>query len=67
MIATLVPEGNWGKHAMMFILFTIKGKKENKQRFLQERPCIIEFIKRVGGQDKMRGFAERLIGFPQRV
>ena len=28
---------------------------------------IIEFIKRVGKTSKMRGFAERLIGFPQRV
>ena len=29
--------------------------------------CIIEFIKRVGEKDKVRGFAEHLIGFRQRV
>ena len=26
-----------------------------------------EFVKRVGVKDKMRGFAEHLIGFPQQV
>ena len=26
-----------------------------------------EFVKRVGVKDKMRGFPEHLIGFPQRV
>ena len=33
------------------------------QRILHES-CIMEFIKRIGGKDKMRGFAERLTGFP---
>ena len=41
--------------------------RENRQRILQECSCIIEFIKRVGEKDKMRGFAEHLIGFPQLV
>ena len=34
---------------------------------LNECSCISELIKRVGEKDKMRGFAEHLIGFPQRV
>ena len=34
---------------------------------LHECSYIIEFIKRVGENDKMRGFAEHLIGFLQRV
>ena len=29
--------------------------------------CIIEFIKKVGGKVKMRGFAKHLICFPQQV
>ena len=28
---------------------------------------LFEFIKGVGEKDKMRGFAEHLIGFPQQV
>ena len=38
-----------------------------KQRILHACSCIIEFIKFVGETDKMRDFAEHLIGFPQRV
>ena len=34
---------------------------------LHKCSCIIEFIKWVGEKDKMQGFAEHLIGFPQRV
>ena len=33
------------------------------QRILHECSCIIEFIKRVGEKDRMRGFTEHLISF----
>ena len=34
------------------------------ERILHECSCIIEFIKRVGEKDKMRGFAKHFIVFP---
>ena len=43
------------------------GSHESEKRILHECSCSIEFIKRVGGKDKMQVFAEHLIGFPQRV
>ena len=44
-----------------FVEYTFSVKK-GFFKFLHE--CIIEFIKRVGEKDKMRGFVKHLIGFP---
>ena len=38
-----------------------------KQRILHECSCIIEFIKRVGENDKTRGLAEHLTSFPNKL
>ena len=38
-----------------------------RERILHECACINEFIKQVMENDKMRGFAEHPIDFPQRV
>ena len=48
------------------VALTGDSRSANYQNLESQISCIIEFIKRVGGKDKMRGFAEHLIGFPQR-
>ena len=48
------------------------GRNQNRidhgfRHFRMSCSCIIVFIKRIGEKDKVRGFVEHLIGFPQRV
>ena len=60
---------NFSESCLQMVTIILHGLVEcgSKQRILHECSCIIEFIKPVGEKDQMRGFAEHLISFPQRV